>query len=206
LSDAGYLTARRFMNVRVLLGMTAVLAAVDEGLLHAAPLDARFATRAELLKAAERPEWREQLTPKSIALALARGEECFALFDGDLLASLGWYARVPTPIDDEMLLHFDPAWVYMHRGYTIPAYRGRRLHGMGMSLALRHYTREGANGLVSFVEFNNLQSLKSVSRMGYRIFGSIYLATVGGRPRSWSSPGCREYQFYLLPARRSAAS
>ena len=87
----------------------------------------------------------------------------------------------------------------MYKGYTIPAYRGKRLHGIGMSLALKSFSERGARGLISYVEFNNLQSLRSVERTGYRLFGDIYLARVGGNERSLSTPGCRRYGFHLEP-------
>lgn len=41
-----------------------------------------------------------------------------------------------------------------------------RLHGVGMSMALRHYLARGFKGLVSYVESTNFASLKSCSRMG----------------------------------------
>jgi RimJ/RimL family protein N-acetyltransferase len=129
--------------------------------------------------------------------ALDRGDRCFSLFDGARMVSFGWYARQPTLISSGLLLHFDPAWVYMYRGYTLPAYRGQRLHGTGMALALREHARRGARGLITYVRSTNFASLRSVERMGYRGFGELYLARVLGRVETWTSPGCAEHGFHL---------
>jgi hypothetical protein len=109
-------------------------------------------------------------------------------------------ARTPTSISDTMRLHFDPTWVYMHRGYPLPAYRGRRLHAVAMSWALRRYTSRGARGLISYVDFNSFPSLRSVERLGYRIFGEVVVFALGGREFAVSTPGCRPYGFRVLPS------
>jgi hypothetical protein len=160
--------------------------------------DARLATEAELRLAAGQPEWRLQMTQSSIEHALARGEQCFAVFDRQTIASVGWFARHPAPVEPGVAMDFDPSWVYMHRSYTATSYRGRHLHGLGTCAALEHYTRHGARGLVAFVEFNNLQSLRSMRRVGFRQFGWIGLWNFRKTPRTWASPGCRAYQFRLV--------
>ncbi len=199
LRDVAYLTGQKLVDMKILKGMTAVLPDIDAKLLQAAPFQARFASGQELVKAARDPRWQAELDPAFVEGALEKGDECMAIFDGEVLASVGWYSRQPTVVTNEMMLHFDPEWAYMYRGYTVPEYRGKRLHGVGMSLACQAYTERGARGLISYVEFNNLQSLRSVERMGYRIFGDIYLLSIGGRERAWSSPGCRAYAFRLEP-------
>jgi len=199
IQDAAYHATRKLIDVRVLKGMTVTLPDVNRSLLDSQGFTARFLSAADLSGALAEPEWRTSFSPAWINAVLSKGDECFGIFDGAVLASVGWYAATPTPVTDDLALHFDPAWVYMHRGYTARAYRGRRLHGVGMSLALREYATKGANGLISFVDLDNLRSLRSVERMGYRVFGSIWLTRANGRARCWSSPGCRRYQFRLVP-------
>jgi hypothetical protein len=198
--DIAYLTAQKLMDVRILKGMTAQLADIDPSLFAAGAFTTRFATAPELRAAVQCPEWQCEMSPAFVEDALAKGDRCYGIFDAGRMVSMGWYSRTPTLVTETMSLHFDPAWAYMYKGYTLPDYRGRRLHGVGMSLACRAYTEEGARGLISYVEFNNLSSLRSVERMGYRIFGDIYLTTIGGTERTWSSPGCRRYAFRLEPA------
>jgi hypothetical protein len=127
--------------------------------------------------------------------ALGRGDECFGIFDGQQLVSFGWYSNQPTQISDTLTLCFDRAWMYMYKGYTLRSHRGRRLHGIGMSLALHAYTQRGARGLISYVRSTNFQSLRSTERMGYEIFGEIYIAEPIGRALIWATPGCADYDF-----------
>lgn len=216
----------RVVPFQILRGMTAVLADVNPALFDSGRFTARFAHPLEILACARgappafsgtgqdqadgsaRAGGDHDMTQEFAEEALARGDECFALFDGRRLASYGWYSRRPTRISDGLVLHFDPGWVYMYKGYTQPAYRGMRLHGIGMSLALRAYTERGARGLISYVKSNNFQSLRSIERMGYRIFGDIYLARVLGKPVVWTTPTCRAYGFRLesVAARNTASA
>lgn len=132
--------------------------------------------------------------------ALAKGDECFAILDGPALASYGWYSIQPTRIDPpELFLRFDREHVYMYKGFTHPRYRGQRLHAIGMTIALEHYLSEGYQGLVSYIESNNFDSLKSAYRMGYEPFGSVYIGKIFGRYFTCRSRGCERFDFRVEP-------
>jgi GNAT superfamily N-acetyltransferase len=157
------------------------------------------------------------LNEESVRRALAAKDDCFAILDGDTLAAYGWYSRSsPVHLSDTLKLHFDSQWAYMYRGFTHPAYRGQRLHAIGMTMALEALRARGAKGLVSFVERRNEASLKSCYRMGYRDFGMICEVRLGRflgmrNPASpllqrhvvVRSPGCDRFGFWLeaLPPR-----
>jgi hypothetical protein len=175
-------------------------------------LDARytagFLDEAALAAYVGRPEYDMPLS--FFRRAQASRDECFAIRDRDELAAYGWYSTSANHFSDELTLHFDPRWVYMYRGFTNPAYRGRRLHAIGMTMALAAYRARDYRGLVSCVEARNEASLKSVCRMGYRHFGTIYGMTLGSlirarrstsglmtRPVTWCTPGCRKFGFWL---------
>lgn len=195
LYDLEYRGLNHLTKVSVLRGMTAVVEDVDPRLFDAGPFASRFCTRSELMAAAHLDEVRAAMSPDFVERALSRGDECFGIFDEDRLASFGWYSSRPTNVEDDLSLHFDPAWVYMYKGFTLGAYRGKRLHGIGMSLALREYTQRGSRGLISYVEGNNFASLRSTEKMGYKQFGAVYVARVRGKVFAWSSPGCKPYGF-----------
>jgi len=142
-----------------------------------------------------------ELSVEFLANALPAGDECYAICEGGTLASYGWYATGPTPAHaPELKLHFAPGWVYMYKGFTDTRHRGRRLHAIGMTRALQHYVSRGHEGIVSYVESTNFDSLKSCYRMGYQVFGSIYVARIFGRYFTFSSPGCERFDFRLEPA------
>ena len=179
---------------RILEGMTVRLQDVrDPTLFEAQGFDARFVGADELAKFAYEPAY--NISIDFLHKTRVRGDRCYALFDGELLAAYGWYSDLPTPIDERFVFHFDRAYTYMYGGYTLPAYRGKRLHAVGMCLALRAITEEGKKGLISHVFSNNFASLQSVTRMGYRIFGEVYLFRAGNYCFAYATNGCRNYGF-----------
>lgn len=101
-------------------------------------------------------------TRESLARAERRCDECYAVFDGERLASFGSYS-LRTAIDSYPV-YFDSGLVYMHHGFTHPDYRGLRLHAIGMGRALREYQSRGARMIISDVDVRNLSSLKGLSQ------------------------------------------
>jgi hypothetical protein len=202
--DIGYRAINTLADLQILKGMTAQLNDVrDPNLFKAPEFEGRFVSPDEL---AQISEARHGLSAEFLRSAKGRGDRCYALFHGDALASFGWYTEMPTPIDQHFVLHFDPAYTYMFNGYTLPAYRGMRLHAVGMCRALREFTEQGKKGLISYVESNNFASLRSVARMGYRIFGSVLALRVAGHSFTHASPGCAEYAFRLEPSSSDSSS
>ena len=157
---------------------------------------ARLLGEAELRAFAADPV--NEMSMRFVDEALARGDQCFAIVDGERLAAYGWYAFGPTPIGlPDLLLHFERGWVYMYKGFTHADYRGQRLHAIGMTRALAHYVDKGHRGLVSYVESVNFDSLKSCFRMGYAEFGAVYVVKALGRYFAVSSAGCGRFDFRL---------
>ena len=158
--------------------------------------EARFATPDELR--AWSADERHDLDDAFLADAEARGDRCYAITRGGELASYGWYSKRPCRIDDRLTFHFDPAWVYMYKGFTLPAHRGKRLHAVGMARALDAYAREGSRGILSYVESNNFASLRSCYRMGYEDVGTIVVSQLGTATWSLASPACRAYGLAVI--------
>lgn len=137
--------------------------------------------------------------------ALAKGDRCHAILDGDTPASLGWYATTPTPVGGDLVLSCDGFYVYMYKGFTHHDHRGKRLHAIGMTLALQRLRAEGFAGIVSYVDAANLGSLRSCHRMGYRDAGTIVVAAVGRRRIVIQSGDCAHYGVKLTPAEPTQA-
>jgi hypothetical protein len=152
-------------------------------------------------------EAKYDLTAEFLDDALGKGDECYAIVDGAEPAAYGWYAHSPTQMSEGMVVQFDPAYVYMYKGLTLDAYRGRRLHAIGMTRALAAYQARGFKGLVSYIESDNLNSLKSAYRMGYVDFGRVFIIRVLGRHVTFRTPGCAAFGFSVAPppARNRAA-
>ena len=135
--------------------------------------------------------------------ALEKGDECYGFFDGDKLASYGWYSNKPTESAwPDLMIHFSNQYIYMYKGLTHSKYRGQRLHAIGMTQALEAYLERGYKGIVSYVEWNNFASLKSCYRMGYKDFGTIYAIRLFSHYFLRSDAGCDRYGFRLERVRK----
>lgn len=172
----GYDLANRIMYFDCLHTMTLELKDVAEKYLVDAPdgMQIKFLSEAEVREFAKNPAY--DLDQAFIDESLANGDQCLAIVDGDKLASYGWYGKGATKVTGEFNLNFTSDWVYMFRGYTNPAYRGKRLHAIGMAHAVKTFTEQGYKGLTSIVASTNAASLKSCERLGYTLTGRIYLA------------------------------
>lgn len=146
----------------------------------------------DLMKIAESPEY--EMTLDFVEAALAKGDTCYGIWKDAALASYGWYSHVPTALDNERLsFRFDPWYVYMYKGFTLDAYRGKRLHAIGITRALAAYRQGGFSGLVSYVESNNFDSLRSCDRMGFSKCGCIEVLGIGGHYRVRHEKSCAKY-------------
>jgi hypothetical protein len=153
-----------------------------------------FLSRALILAFAVDPQY--EMNDRFLREALANGDRCYGIVHGETLASYGWYSTEPTrALNDDLEVRFEPADVYMYKGFTHQDYRGQRLHAAGMAGALDDYRKAGARGLVSYVESNNFSSLQSCYRMGYTAFGRVVVVRARGRYLIRHSRGCRKRGF-----------
>jgi hypothetical protein len=137
------------------------------------------------------------MSERFVRNALAKGDKCYGFTHEGGLSSYGWYATNPTLITPELRLHFSRQYVYMYKGFTHELHRGKRLFPYGMTRVLRHYRAAGYNGLLLYVDANNLGSLKACARMGFRVFGSIYIAKLFGWYFVYETPGCARFGFRI---------
>jgi hypothetical protein len=184
-----------FITYKVLKCVT--ISRVDAGFLKSPDgYTPMFLSPSMLRKFAKDPAY--ELSESFLEEAESKGDECYAICDGETLAAYGWYSFRPTRIDPpDVLIHFSSEYVYMYKGFTHTSYRGQRLHAIAMSLALQSYRSRGYEGLVSYIESNNFDSLKSCARMGYVIFGTAYIGKIFGRHFQHCSRGCEKLGFRL---------
>jgi len=137
------------------------------------------------------------LPAEFLRYALGKGDKCFGFVRDDALRAYGWYATTPTRVSPELKIHFAHGYVYMYRGYTHASHRGKHLFPAGMTRALRHFRAIGYKGMLLYVDATNLDSLKSCARVGWRVFGTVYVVKLFGRNLIYCSPGCSRYGFRL---------
>src|SRR5579883_199934 len=135
-----------------------------------------------------------ELQPAFLQYVLQKGDECYGIFDGDTLANYGWYSQRPTLIDTEdLFVNVGPRFVYMYKGFTLDRYRGLRLHAISKTRSLAEFQSRGFKGLISYVESNNFNSLKSSHRMGARPCGRIHMFRLMGKYVIRRDPACEQY-------------
>lgn len=139
-----------------------------------------------------------ELSNDFLQAAIEKGDECYAVTEADNLASYGWYSNKATLTNIEKLhFCFDSKYVYMYKGLTKKRFRGQKLHAVGMSWALNQYLDKGFDGMVSYVDSTNFDSLKSCWRMGYGKVGSIYIFKIFGKVFHFSSRSCKTFNIHL---------
>lgn len=189
LHDLGLRAANRVVLIKILKGMS--VERVDAAFLGCPEPYRPLRLDAKQLRGFGRNPGNE-MPGSFLDEALEQEDECYGILAGDALAAYGWYSRRPTRIDpSDLVMHHGDRYIYMYKGFTHPDHRGRRLHAIGMTTALQHYLSEGFAGLVSYIESNNLGSLHSAFRMGYRTFGAIYILKIFGIYLTHASAGCR---------------
>jgi hypothetical protein len=132
-----------------------------------------------------------------VRYALAKGDKCYGFRHNGALRAYGWYASTPTRISPDLRLHFNRDYIYMYKAFTHHSHRGMRLFPIGVTCALRHYRAAGYKGMLLYVDANNLASLRSCVRTGFRAFGTVYVARLLGRYFIYSTPGCARFGFRL---------
>jgi L-amino acid N-acyltransferase YncA len=137
------------------------------------------------------------VTEVFLAGARSRNDWCYCFLDGDEIVSFGWYSSRPVPVTGGYAIHYSDRFVYMYNGFTAPSHRGEQLHAIGMAAALEQAQEDGYEGLISYVEADNAASLRSISRLGYEVFGTCTLVDLAKKRFTWATSGCDPYEFRL---------
>ncbi len=170
------------------------------------PLPAHFGMRLltgeEVRRLANVPD--SPLGAAPVEALLAKGDRCFGVFaDDGRLANYGWYASTPSPLTDQFAVRFDPRFVLMHNNFTHPDFRGRRLHAAGILGAARALGDRRFDGVISAVDVRNIAALRASERVGFDIFGQLFIFGRLGRYLHFADRGCRERGFVLEPVDES---
>lgn len=136
--------------------------------------EARFLTADEIREFGQDPE--NLLDEELISRGSSPLDFCFAVLSGSRLAAYGWYAVrcIESHHCAGTALSYPDNVAYMYTGFTHPDFRGKRLHGVAMGMALKALGEQGVTKLVSIVNWTNEASLRSCERLGYRDLGRIY--------------------------------
>jgi hypothetical protein len=117
------------------------------------------------------------------------GDFCFGAMAERRLPAYSWFALDCVEAEHAMgaALSFPPDVAYMYKGLTQPDFRGRRIHGLVIGLALRELAEYGVTKLVSLVESINWPSRRSCARLGFVDLG-LRICFGRGRARLLRAP------------------
>jgi hypothetical protein len=133
-----------------------------------------------LLRAVEDPEL--DLDGGFVRAALSRGDLCFGALEGQRLVSYAWRSLGAAPAPDGMWVRVAPPNHYAHKAFTLPAWRGRRLH-IAVSLASdEHFRAQGHGAEVGCNEITNYPISAAADYLGRNRIGYAgYLKWFGRR-------------------------
>jgi hypothetical protein len=194
---SGYVLVNRPFALSVLDCLEIRREDLSETLIRAAAdHERRFLEPAEAISLAGRLD---PAAGRIVCEAADRGDACYALLERGEAINVGCYSPRPTPVLNDLVVHFDPPDWYMFGAYTPPAHRGRRLHGVGVVSAALELFERGVPALVTVCERTNYASLVSALRMGWKPCGTIYRIGIGRWTRFGQSAGARERRMRLAP-------
>lgn len=112
--------------------------------------------------------------------ARAESHRCIGIFAGGQLASYSLNAPASTWFDATFRFEFPEGWLYHYMAITLPAWRGRGLHGQQIAAIQLGLAGRPLRGIVTLVSSINYASRASFRRTGFRKWRSF---AVLGHPR-----------------------
>lgn len=116
-----------------------------------------------------------------------------------------WTAHGPAHLRGGVFVSVGAGWGYSRWAFTLPDYRGLRLHAALKRLALEVELQRRGRGILSLVEAANGESLHAGRWLGCRRVGFCLVVGVGGKTWVATSPGARRYGVELVFAPRRAS-
>ncbi|MEY4762319.1 MAG: hypothetical protein RLZZ200_2175 [Pseudomonadota bacterium] len=138
------------------------------------------------------------LSQKFIEEALGKGDRCTGVFFGPDLVAFQWFARSPTQAFGRLYIDVDHRFVYAYKAETLPAHRGKRLHGAALALGAANFLAEGVTGLAAYIRGHNTSSLLSGIRLGSPATGFAVVWNPDRSESVWMSKFCREIGLRVL--------
>jgi hypothetical protein len=147
----------------------------------------------KLLDAAVDP--RLDMDPNFVRAALARGDLAFGAFDGDLLIAYVWRTFTAAPAEDGLWVRVDRPCHYAYKAFTLPSYRGKRIHIAISLLCDKYFMERGYAAEVGFSEISNYPSIAAAKFLGRRRVGFAGYVRCLGRRISFRTPGLKKLGF-----------
>ena len=186
-----YMAINKFIYLRIFSSLVMTKDSANLGLLKYADNYWMGILENERLLNFVKPEY--EIEEQFIKIARKKGDTCIGNIKGDVLASYSWYSNQSTEVEADLIMNFDPQYIYMYKGYTRNDYRGKRLIGANGVCGCLFYEERGYKGIVTIVEAVNFVSLKHCHRMGLKKIGNIYILKIGKKSLFYHNKKCKNY-------------
>lgn len=154
----------------------------------------------KLSESAEDPEL--EMDPEFVRAAIARGDLAFGVLKGERLVSYAWRTFSAAPDRDGLWVKVDPPYHYAYKAFTLPAYRGKRLH-VAVSLLCDDYFRaRGYAGEVGYNEVTNFPIAAAAKYLGRRRIGFAGYLKWFGRRIPFRTPALKKIGFEIFEPRQ----
>lgn len=163
----------------------------------------RMATLPELSKAVADSgleldiEWAKQ--------AFARGDICYAVFEGERILTYTWRAFQPTPHEKGLEIRFNPRYVYGYYAYTHPLYRCQGLQNAVDYFSDQALQKLGYSEGIGFIESYYYPSIIAQMKRGASKVGYAGYLCLFGKVFTFRSPGAKKHGFGFFHAAPESA-
>lgn len=168
-SATRYLTSRlfdRFAGYQSYQGFVLPGQARPFAIRAAGDVSCRVVSLTELSRYTHDPAY--DISEQFLFEARLRGDCCIGVFEGPKLVSYSFNAATPTNYDSIIHYEFSRGWIYHYKVFTLPEWRGQRLHGLQIATLFREFASNGEfKGLTSLVRMTNSPSLASFRRLHF---------------------------------------
>lgn len=123
---------------------------------------------------------------------LARGDLCFASFDGARIVAFNWYSRSPSPLTVGVACRHPAEMVVSHDTVVAPDRRGQGLAAESWRTSHAMLEAMGVRGILVFVNAENLPSIRALAKDPRLVWvGYAVVVGKGAVRRAWLNAGCR---------------
>ena len=150
----------------------------------------------KLLDAANDPEL--DMESGFVRGALARGDVAFGAVDGDHLIAYVWRPFGAAPDADGLWVKVDPPYHYAYKAFTLPAYRGKRIHIALSHLSDDYFLERGYTAEVGFSEISNFPGIAAADFLGRKRVGFAGYVQWFGRAIPFRTAGVKRIGFELF--------
>jgi hypothetical protein len=133
----------------------------------------RFATLNDLIDLKQQSTWG---VTDELLKQFKDGDRCLLVYVGSELGGYTWAHLDSKPeLIPGFSIRLPDSYVYNYAGFTLPKFRGLKLHSCRHHYLVSHPLFANKQGLLGYVKYTNWAAINGLTRSGFRTIGRIYL-------------------------------